>query len=828
MHLEKDHLKAGQIMSVQIVEDCSAAQHSHGDIELLYILSGYVQVTVGSENQSLKERDILVINANREHSYIGSEGMLMARFLISLQGIKEMMGQSIVLLRCCSAREQHEAFSSLRFLIGRILNDILTHNNSQIYRNSLYYQMLHILTSNFLIPPEEIHYRTDVDKDELRLQEIFAYIRTNYRHNIRLKDLAQHLFLSETYVSKYISQKCGINFVGLVNHIRLEYAMDDLIESDVSIIHLAMDNGFVSVAAFNHYFQQAYQMNPSAFRKRYRQQRREQQERVKNIQKEQEVKQRIDAFLREEADGGTAYDRREITVQVDTAIDGMHFEKANLVAVINVGTAVELLDAGLRAQLLASQRRLGFRYVRFWNLYGEGMNFDIHAKGPLNFNRLDNILDFLLEHQLRPYIELGCKPYRILRTTKTAVRDDYAPNGDFRDLQEEREFYRQLAVHLEQRYGDKEVANWFFELRMKEHLVFQGSQFSYTPLSAADHQQFFREFDAVAAVLQQSLPSLRLGGGGFPVQHYGREELQACVERWLKNHVRPAFISMTGFPYHLEQHEGDMYFEKRITDEEFIRHNVQLMERVLASVGLAGVPIHLSEYAMSLSSRNAMNDSCYRGAFLMRTLISCVSCQNLLMGQWLFSDLHSEYKDTRGLLFGGSGLVTRDGIPKPAWFAFDFFHACHDRFLAMEEHCLVTGGEDIGYRLVCHNGKHLNYHYYMTPEDQVDGRAISTYLEDRDVLCLHIVLRHLKNGRYIIRQRRIDDGDGSIQDEWNELDCMEGLTSLEVRHLAKITMAHLSIRHRQVEDGTLQLDLELRPDEIRYLEISKSLDWLES
>lgn len=89
MHLEKDHLKAGQIMSVQIVEDCSAAQHSHGDIELLYILSGYVQVTVGSENQSLKERDILVINANREHSYIGSEGMLMARFLISLQGIKE-------------------------------------------------------------------------------------------------------------------------------------------------------------------------------------------------------------------------------------------------------------------------------------------------------------------------------------------------------------------------------------------------------------------------------------------------------------------------------------------------------------------------------------------------------------------------------------------------------------------------------------------------------------------------------------------------------------------------------------------------------------------
>mgnify|MGYP000535544201 FL=1 len=45
-----------------------------------------------------------------------------------------------------------------------------------------------------------------------RMNEIMSYIMSNYREPITLKGLADRLYLSHTYLSKYIKQNFGMSF----------------------------------------------------------------------------------------------------------------------------------------------------------------------------------------------------------------------------------------------------------------------------------------------------------------------------------------------------------------------------------------------------------------------------------------------------------------------------------------------------------------------------------------------------------------------------------------------------------------------------------------
>ena len=46
-----------------------------------------------------------------------------------------------------------------------------------------------------------------------------------------------------TYLSKYIKQNFGMSFLKLLNNIRLEHAVSDLLYTDKTVIKIAMENG---------------------------------------------------------------------------------------------------------------------------------------------------------------------------------------------------------------------------------------------------------------------------------------------------------------------------------------------------------------------------------------------------------------------------------------------------------------------------------------------------------------------------------------------------------------------------------------------------------
>ena len=48
---------------------------------------------------------------------------------------------------------------------------------------------------------------------------------------ISLNDLAQKLYLTNAYLSKYIKKRFGLSFIEYVNNVRLFHAVDELLYS---------------------------------------------------------------------------------------------------------------------------------------------------------------------------------------------------------------------------------------------------------------------------------------------------------------------------------------------------------------------------------------------------------------------------------------------------------------------------------------------------------------------------------------------------------------------------------------------------------------------
>lgn len=95
---------------------------------------------------------------------------------------------------------------------------------------------------------------------------ITNYMKENYRSDLSLDSLAEVFGYSPAYLSKMLKKYAGINYKAYLQSIRLEYAYQELVNTERTISSIAMDHGFASSKAFTRAFQAKYGMSPSEYR----------------------------------------------------------------------------------------------------------------------------------------------------------------------------------------------------------------------------------------------------------------------------------------------------------------------------------------------------------------------------------------------------------------------------------------------------------------------------------------------------------------------------------------------------------------------------------
>lgn len=98
------------------------------------------------------------------------------------------------------------------------------------------------------------------------IKEVVSYLNTNYKENISLPSLAEHVHVNSTYLSTLFKQEMGIPFTVYLNNIRLSRSEDLLRNSSSTITEICLAVGFSSPSYFTKVFKNRYGMGPKEYR----------------------------------------------------------------------------------------------------------------------------------------------------------------------------------------------------------------------------------------------------------------------------------------------------------------------------------------------------------------------------------------------------------------------------------------------------------------------------------------------------------------------------------------------------------------------------------
>lgn len=476
---------------------------------------------------------------------------------------------------------------------------------------------------------------------------------------------------------------------------------------------------------------------------------------------------------------------------------------------INVGRALVLLRGDVQEHVIFLHQTLKFEYVRIWDIYDPELQLNIDSSdGRHNFSKLDKIVDFLLKNKLRPFMELGFKPVILL--------DDYLSYMNyvereilFKNYLDYGRFLESMMIHFVNRYGAYEVSSWIFE-QWCDPRLFSGGK--------ADN--YFRTFEIAYNAIKNVIPEAKIGGGYDRV--YDCVYFKSLIYGWSRRNIQPDFVSIYCYRSRgQEEIEGAEGYMLEAQKPEFLKKYLTDHKEIMKEYGM-NVPVYISEWNFTVVNRNVLNDSCFKGAYVMKNLMELCHEADLL-GYWFGTDLMVETDEAPKVLDGCCGLMSYHGICKPAFYAMEFMNRLGNYLLGQNDNMMVTADGYDNYTIVCHNYKHMDVQYFMQDENTIRIDAIPLLFPDDSRLKANIVIDHVKNGCYYVKTWSVSQRHGSIQDEWQRLGCFESLNAQDISYLRGICVPRITIYEYMVNNSTLEINLALDPQEIQCIYIFRQL-----
>lgn len=465
-----------------------------------------------------------------------------------------------------------------------------------------------------------------------------------------------------------------------------------------------------------------------------------------------------------------------------------------------------LLDSENQKQIEILHEGLGFEYVRFWGLYTEEFYLNADIKGrKYNFIKLDRVLDFLVERKLRPFFEFGDKPYQIIKTLDNYIAYKKA-EIIFETAEEYGVFIRNIMVHCMKRYGSSEVQTWCFEI-------------CYNPESM-NISEYVDYFKAAYKAVKDWAPKARIGGGGFNMSRH-TEKIRRILKKWSAEKIVPDFISLYSYhyvPYARQGESGSTEKKwKRALDNQYLYNQIQIAKDILKEENYQTVEVYVTEWSLTNSSREMLNDVCFKGAYILKEMIDTIGCIEKI-GYFTMMDTFSEYYDSAGVLDGGGGIITRNGIQKPGYHAFCFWQQIGNYLIKKEQDCLITSNNHDEYYIVCHNYKNSTFRYYLNMGNNVGYNAEDIFL-NYESLEFWIILEGVKNGTYRGHVESVNTSQGSVYDEWIKMGEPDEVDKKEEEFLRNVSVPRVYVEKYNIADHRISLHFKLQPNEIRYIKI---------
>ena len=444
------------------------------------------------------------------------------------------------------------------------------------------------------------------------------------------------------------------------------------------------------------------------------------------------------------------------------------------------------------AQLKTAVDELGFRRLRFHAIFHDVLKTvgrDAQGRLVFDFDGIDRLYDALLERRIRPLVELGFTP-KALATSDSKIFW-WAGNTSHPRTDDWVALVDAFVRHLLQRHGADEIRQWQFEVWNEPNLDGFWEH--------ADQQAYFDLYTRTARTIKAIDPLLKVGGPATAGAAWVPEFLAhardtATPVDFVSTHtygVDAGFLDEFG----VEDRQLSPSPDAIVGDARRVRGQIQ-------SSHLPGLPLYLTEWSTSYNPRDKVHDSYMSAAYVLAKLRQSRGLVQS-MSYWTFSDLFEEPGPPDAAFHGGFGLMTRDGLRKPAWFAYKYLAALRGREVpVLDPSCwAATDGDDV--RAVIWD--------WRNPDQQVSNRSFFGKPRlARDLPAVPVSLSGLAPGRYRLSLNRTGYLANDAHTAWLKMGEPKDLDASQLQRLQAMTRDEPELAREVRVDSTGRFSLRLR------------------
>ena len=450
------------------------------------------------------------------------------------------------------------------------------------------------------------------------------------------------------------------------------------------------------------------------------------------------------------------------------------------------------------AQLKTAVDELGFRYVRFHDVF-----HDVHGtvkkdgdKLVFDFSGIDKLYDGLLARGIKPFVELGFTPGAMKTSNLTIFHwkgnTSHPQPGPWMELVDA------FVRHLIQRYGIEEVRQWPFEVWNEPNL--EGFW------ERADQLAYFELYANTARTIKKIDPRLKVGGPSTAGAAWVPELLA-----YAKAHGVPVDF-VTTHTYGVTEGYLDEYGKSdRIlaTDPNSIIGDVRRNRQEIEASAFPGIPLYITEWSTSYNPRDKVHDS-YISAPWILTKLRGTRGYAQAMSYWTYSDLFEEPGPPDRAFHGGFGLMTRDGVRKPSWFAYKYLNALRGNEVPSTDDKVLAAVDGRKAAVLVWDWQHPDQ------KSASNGVFFGKPVPNGPAAAVTLKLRNVAAGSYRVQVRRTGHKTNDAYTAYLEMGAPKDLSTEQLARLQALTADKPEV-NRVVKigpDGQLQWKLPMRSNDI--------------
>lgn len=257
-----------------------APYHFHPEYELTYIVKGKGKRFVGNNMSDFAEGDLVLLGSKLPHCWKleSKEDTSAKGSAVVVQFAYDCMGEVFF---------EKPEFSSIRTMLERSKSGIsfnesvqravkeklmsLSKEKDSFTAFTLFLQILHELsrTRKYRLADKQHTIADWNDKEQERINAVYAYIVENFKEDISLHDVAGVAHMSPNAFCKYFKKLTRKTLMETVIDYRIGYAMQLLVNTDKQISEISFESGFGDVSHFYKIFRSRMKISPLQYRRKF-------------------------------------------------------------------------------------------------------------------------------------------------------------------------------------------------------------------------------------------------------------------------------------------------------------------------------------------------------------------------------------------------------------------------------------------------------------------------------------------------------------------------------------------------------------------------------